>query len=144
MRLKCSFCSSKNRIESELLQVPEVSHKSWRHASRLVIKRLQTFHTKFPYTYLQAPVMVLLRIYFLRMVFAQFHPGTYYVYIHPNKLGSICIAHNQSRHLYNLQIYNLHPNPQQRRTPAHTHAMNHLVQQQQSVRLLQNILVFLA
>ena len=30
MRLKCSFCSSENQIGSELLQVSEVSHKSWR------------------------------------------------------------------------------------------------------------------
>ena len=40
MRLKHSFCNSENRIESELLQVSEVSHKSWSLTIRLVIKRL--------------------------------------------------------------------------------------------------------
>lgn len=40
MRLKHSFCNSENRIGSELLQVSEVSHKSWSLTIRLVIKRL--------------------------------------------------------------------------------------------------------
>ena len=44
MRLKHSFCNSENRIGSELLQVSEVSHKSWSLTIRLVIKRLHLFH----------------------------------------------------------------------------------------------------
>ena len=46
MRLKHSFCNSENRIGSELLQVSEVSHKSWSLTIRLVIKRLR-FSAKF-------------------------------------------------------------------------------------------------
>ena len=41
MRFKRSFCNFENRIGSELLQVSEVSHKSWSLTIRLVIKRLQ-------------------------------------------------------------------------------------------------------
>lgn len=41
MRLKRSFCNSENWIGSELLQVSEVSHKSWSLTIWLLIKRLQ-------------------------------------------------------------------------------------------------------
>ncbi|HJA14920.1 MAG TPA: hypothetical protein H9796_07555, partial [Candidatus Butyricimonas faecavium] len=47
VRLKHSFCNSENRIGSELLQVSEVSHKSWSLTIRLVIKRLLYVFTFF-------------------------------------------------------------------------------------------------
>ena len=46
MRLKRSFCNSENRIGSELLQVSEVSHKSWSLTIRLVIKRLHRLYSE--------------------------------------------------------------------------------------------------
>ena len=48
MRLKRSFCNSENRIGSELLQVSEVSHKSWSLTIRLVIKRLLIKEERLP------------------------------------------------------------------------------------------------
>lgn len=45
MRLQRSFCNSENRIGSELLQVSEVSHKSWSLTIRLVIKRLPIIYS---------------------------------------------------------------------------------------------------
>lgn len=41
MKLKRGFCNSENQIGSELLQVSEVSHKSWKSTIRVIIKRLQ-------------------------------------------------------------------------------------------------------
>ena len=39
--MKSGFCESENQIGSELLQVSEVSHKSWKFAIRSIIKRLR-------------------------------------------------------------------------------------------------------
>lgn len=41
VKLKRGFCNSENQIGSELLQVSEVSHKSWKFTIRVIIKRLR-------------------------------------------------------------------------------------------------------
>lgn len=98
MRLKHSFCNSENRIESELLQVSEVSHKSWSLTIRLVIKRLLPI-----VTISAATKIVLTSIDSHRTAFTKLEIVTMSAFYYVSALFAADLVYDNLLHAINLQ-----------------------------------------